>query len=217
MSISRGPLALLAAGALAACLATSADAAVSGRGWERAALQWQAAGQFDSAANGFLKAADAFAAEGNADARVRALREAATANEQYADRLIAGGAKAAAPVRQAATPVRVAQTAPAAPAAGGGAMPAGRYACLFAGGGSPGSVDIRGSTYRGPDLEPSGGFAPYSMAGKSVTWSHGFGAFKVVSTEYRGVSNDSDHNPWFTVTYSRTRGGGVDAVDCERE
>jgi hypothetical protein len=217
MSIFHKSFALLAAGVIAASVASSAQAAASGRNWERAALQWQAAGQFDSAANGFLKAADAFAAEGAADARVRALREAAAANEQYANQLIAGGAKAAKPVRQAAAPAQVAQVAPAAPAGGGGTMPAGHYVCLFAYGGSPGSVDIRGATYRGPSLEPSGGFAPYSMAGKGVTWSHGFGEFKVVSTEYRGVSNDSAHSPWFRVTYSRTRTGGVDAVDCERE
>jgi hypothetical protein len=110
-----------------------------------------------------------------------------------------------------------ASPASAAPAAAGGVMPPGHYECLFAGGGSPGAVDIRGATYRGPSLEPSGGFAPYSMTGKSVTWSSGFGAFKVVSTEFRGVSNDTAHSPWFTVTYSRTRGGGVDSVDCERE
>jgi hypothetical protein len=201
---------------IAASVASSAQGAASGRNWERAALQWQAAGRFDSAANGFLKAAEAFAAEGAPDARVRALREAAAANEQYANNLIAGGAKTATPGRQVATPAQVAQAAPAASTSGGGTMPAGHYECLFAGGGSPGAVDIRGATYRGPSLEPSGGFAPYSMAGKGVTWSHGFGEFKVVSTEYRGVSNDSDHSPWFTVTYS-TRDGGVDSVDCERE
>jgi len=121
---------------------------------------------------------------------------------------------AAGAIGLSAAPVLVAQ---AAPVASSDVMPPGHYGCLFAGGGSPGAVDIRGATYRGPSLEPSGAFAPYSMTGKTVTWSHGFGAFSVVSTQYRGISNDSDSRPWFTVTYKRTRGGGVDAVDCERE
>jgi hypothetical protein len=107
---------------------------------------------------------------------------------------------------------------PGSAARGGSAMPSGRYVCLFAGGGSPGAVDIQGSTYRGPSLETSGPFAPYAMGpDNSVTWTAGFGAFNVASTQYRGVSNDSAHQPWFTVTYNRTTGGGVDAVDCQKE
>ena len=59
--------------ALGACVAGPATAAASGRNWERAALQWQAEGRFDAAANGFQKAADAFAAEGDLGAKVRAV------------------------------------------------------------------------------------------------------------------------------------------------
>ncbi len=136
---------------------------------------------------------------------MRALREAATANEQYADHLLAGG-DASAPIRQVAA---------AAPAGRGGALPSGRYACDFQNGGAPGYVDIRGGGYRGPDAEPSGGFKAYAMADGAITWTAGFGAFVVVSSQYRGA--DTRGNPWFTVTYSRTHGGGVDAVDCIRE
>lgn len=94
-----------------------------------------------------------------------------------------------------------------------GAIPSGRYACD---GGS--SVDIRGGEYRGPTDAPSGEFSPYVMDAKnSVTWTAGFGEFNVVSTQYKGISQDSAAQPWFAVTYSRTHGGGVEEVDCERE
>ncbi len=195
---------------IAAGLASTAHAAPSGSNWERAALQWRTQGQFDSAANGFQKAAAAFRAEGNAEGAIRALRESAAANEQYADSMIAGGgANAAAPGRPA--PNRVAAAAPV--AAGG--LPTGRYACDFPGGGAPGYVDIRGGAYRGPDLEPAGGFSSYAMAGNAITWTAGFGEFTVVSSAYRG--SDTNGRPWFSVTYSRTRGGGVDEIDCIRE
>ena len=94
-----------------------------------------------------------------------------------------------------------------------GAIPAGRYACD---GGS--YVDIRGSEYRGPADEPSGDFSRYVLgAGNSITWTAGFGEFNVVSTQYKGVSQDSTAQPWFAVTYNRTHGGGVEQVDCERQ
>ena len=95
----------------------------------------------------------------------------------------------------------------------GGTTPSGRYACD---GGN--YVDIRANEYRGPTFEPSGAYSPYVMgAGNSVTWTAGFGEISVVSTQYKGVSQDSTAQPWFTVTYNRTHGGGVDSVDCERE
>lgn len=98
-------------------------------------------------------------------------------------------------------------------AAAATSIPSGRYACD---GGN--YVDIRGTEYRGPTYEPSGPFKPYAVgAGNSLTWSAGFGAFNVVSTRYMGVSHDAAAQPWFVVTYSRTHGGGVDQVDCERE
>lgn len=94
-----------------------------------------------------------------------------------------------------------------------GAMPSGRYACD---GGN--SVDIRGAEYRGPTDEPSGEFSPYVMdAGNAVTWTAGFGEFSVVSTQYKGISQDSTAQPWFAVTYNRTHGGGVEQIDCERQ
>jgi hypothetical protein len=102
-------------------------------------------------------------------------------------------------------------------AAGVGAIPSGHYGCLFGGGGSPGYVDIQGGTYRGPTLASSGTFSPYTMAGNSVTWSAGFGEFNVISSEYKGISNDSTHRPWFSVLYHRTSGGGIDQLDCEQE
>jgi hypothetical protein len=96
---------------------------------------------------------------------------------------------------------------------GGGAIPAGRYACD---GGS--YVDIRGNGYRGPSFEPSGQFMPYVVgAGNNITWTAGFGEFSVVSTKYMGVSQDSTAQPWFAITYNRTHGGGVEQVDCEHE
>ncbi len=205
MSHSRKGLVLTVACVLGVGVAGAADAAVSGGGWERAALQWQAQGQFDSAANGFQKAAEAFAAEGNADAKIRALQEAATANERYADQLLAG-----APV-----PAQARRQAIATASTRSGELPPGRYACSFANGGSPGYVDIRGGSYRGPDLEPSGGFSAYALSGTAITWTAGFGAFAVVNSQSRGV--DTGGRPWFTITYRRTRGGGVDAVDCVRE
>jgi len=98
-------------------------------------------------------------------------------------------------------------------AAAANAMPSGRYACD---GGT--FVDIRGSEYRGPSYEPSGPFKSYvTGAENSVIWSGGFGEFNVVSTRYMGFSHDAAAQPWFVVTYSRTHGGGVDQVDCERE
>ena len=102
-------------------------------------------------------------------------------------------------------------------AAGVGAIPPGHYGCLFGGGGSPGYVDIQGGTYRGPTLASSGAFSPYTMAGNSVTWTAGFGQFDVVSSEYKGISDDSSHRPRFSVLYRRTPGGGVDQLDCEQE
>ena len=123
--------------------------------------------------------------------------------------------QAAATVSDTAAPPQALAGASPAGAAG---IPDGHYGCLFGGGGSPGYVDIRGATYRGPSLDGSGAFAPYTIdAAGGVTWSAGFGAFSVASTQYRGISNDASHSPWFTVTYNRTSGGGVDAIDCERE
>jgi hypothetical protein len=97
-----------------------------------------------------------------------------------------------------------------------GSIPEGRYACDFGGGGSAGYVDIRGNTYRGPSLDASGDFRSYAVnAGNSVTWSAAFGEFAVVGTQFMG--GDTSGRPWFAVTYSRTRGGGVDRLDCLRE
>jgi hypothetical protein len=120
----------------------------------------------------------------------------------------------AAPARIAAAPAPVQARTVA--AAGAGAIPAGHYACDFAGGGSAGYVDIRGNAYRGPTLDKSGDFKPYAMgAGNSITWTAGFGEFKVVSSQFMG--GDTSGRPWFAVTYSRTRGGGVDRLDCLRQ
>ena len=101
--------------------------------------------------------------------------------------------------------------------AAGSSIPPGRYACNLIAVGNAGYVDIRGSDYRGPSLTPGGSFSPYSMAGNAITWSAGFGEFNVDHTQYRGLTNGAGGHPWFTVTYRRTRGGGVDTVDCERE
>ncbi len=99
--------------------------------------------------------------------------------------------------------------------AAGGGIPSGHYGCSFGGGGSPGYVDIRGSTYRGPSLTGSGAFSAYSMAGSAIVWTRGFGEFRVVSSEFMGA--DTAGRPWFAVTYSRTHGGGVDRLECLRE
>ncbi len=99
--------------------------------------------------------------------------------------------------------------------AAGAGIPSGHYGCSFAGGGSPGYVDIRGGTYRGPSLTGAGAFAAYSMAGSAITWTGGFGEFTTVSSEFMGP--DTAGRPWFAVTYSRTHGGGVDRLDCLRE
>ena len=111
------------------------------------------------------------------------------------------------------TLVACSKTAKSEAGANAGTIPAGRYACD---GGS--SVDIRGSEYRGPTDAPSGDFSPYVLgAGNSITWTAGFGEFNVVSTQYKGISQDSTAQPWFAVTYNRTHGGGVEQVDCERQ
>ncbi len=218
----------------AAVPAPAAEPAASGASTERIALGLQASGRFDQAGAMFQRAADAYRGEGNAAANVRALKESAAAYEAEADRLLgATPNNARTPMQAAASPVRVqAQAiaatpvpvaAPPAPlqgstlaAAGAGAIPAGRYACDFAGGGSPGYVDIRGNTYRGPTLDGSGSFRPYVIGGgNSITWTAGFGEFTVVKSQFMG--NDTRGHPWFAVTYSRTRGGGVDQVDCLRE
>jgi hypothetical protein len=214
--------------------APAAEPAASGASTERIAVGLQASGKFDQSGAMFQRAADAYRGEGNATANVRALKESAAAYEKEADRLLGGTPNnARAPMQAAASPVRVQAQAPiatpdpvAAPpsplqgrtlaAAGAGAIPAGHYVCDFAGGGSPGYVDIRGNTYRGPTLDGSGNFRPYVIgAGNSITWTAGFGEFTVVKSQFMG--NDTSGHPWFAVTYSRTRGGGVDQVDCLRE
>ena len=111
---------------------------------------------------------------------------------------------------QAATP---GEAAP--PQAAGAGIPPGHYGCSFDGGGSPGYVDIRGATYRGPSLTGSGAFSAYSMAGSDITWTGGFGEFNVASSQFMG--GDTSGRPWFAVTYNRTHGGGVDRLDCLRE
>lgn len=125
------------------------------------------------------------------------------------------GGEAADPVLKAMS--GAADAAPAqAQASAAGTIPSGHYGCDFAGGGSAGYVDIRGSSYRGPSSGVSGDFRPYAMsAGNSITWTVGFGQFSVVGSQYMGA--DSGGRPAFSVTYARTRGGGVDRIDCLRE
>lgn len=54
------------------------------------------------------------------------------------------------------------------------------------------------------------------MAANKITWTGGLGAFNVVSSDYRGNSNDAAHQPWFTVSY-RTPAGHIGSFDCMQE
>jgi hypothetical protein len=199
--------------------ASAAPNAASGALTERVAAGLQASGKFDQAGAMFQRAADAYRAEGNSAGTANALRESAAAYEKQADTFLVGTPDTAPrmPDRVAAAPAapqgqRVVAAAPAA-----GAIPSGHYGCLFGSGGSPGYVDIRGGTYRGPTLTASGAFRPYAMgAMNSITWTAGFGEFNVISSEYMGISGDTTHRPWFAVLY-RTPGGGNDRLDCEQE
>ena len=173
--------------------------------------------RFAQAAVMYQRAADAYRVEGNDAGYTKAIRESAAAHEAEAE----GGQRLAPPAPENRTPERVAPP-PAqgqwliAPAVAANSIPSGHYGCLFGNGGSPGYVDIRGGTYRGPTLDGSGGFSAYSVGpSNSITWRGGFGQFNVVGSEYMGISDDTSRRPWFAVLY-RTR-SGVDRVDCERE
>jgi hypothetical protein len=195
--------------------------AASGALTERVAAGLQTKGKFDQAAAMFQRAADAYRSEGNAAASLNATQKSAAAYEQEAADLQgrrAANATRTPPAAMApAAPPAVVRTRTALPAPGAGAIPSGHYGCLFGNGGSPGYVDIRGGTYRGPTLTASGAFAPYAMgAANSITWRAGFGQFNVISSEYMGISDDTSHRPWFAVLY-HTAGGGNDRLDCERE
>ncbi|HEX2258087.1 MAG TPA: hypothetical protein VHG92_15570 [Afifellaceae bacterium] len=107
--------------------------------------------------------------------------------------------------------------------AGAGTLPDGEYDCSMSSGGmlmGLGTVEIAGSTFRGPAYDGQyGPAAPYDVGPEGVIlWGGPFGGFdteghKVVSTVV--VAENTSGRPFFRVTVETPR-GTFQQFDCQR-